>query len=68
MLKKIEVKQLTVGMYVHELCSSWIETPFWQKSFMLDDAKELKKIQETHIHEAWIDTSKGLDVDQDLLQ
>lgn len=68
MLKKIEVKQLTVGMYVHELCSSWIETPFWQKSFMLDDAQELKKIQETHIHEAWIDTSKGLDVDQDLLQ
>lgn len=62
MLKKIEVAQLRVGMYVQELCSSWIDTPFWQKSFMLNDFEELKKIQETRIRQAWIDTSKGLDV------
>ena len=62
MLKKIEVAQLRVGLYVQELCSSWIDTPFWQKSFMLNDFEELKKIQETRIRQAWIDTSKGLDV------
>lgn len=49
-------------MYVQELCSSWIDTPFWQKSFMLVDPEELKKIQATRIRQAWIDTSKGLDV------
>lgn len=62
MLKKIEIDQLRVGMYVQELCSSWIDTPFWQKSFMLVDPEELKKIQATRIRQAWIDTSKGLDV------
>jgi len=62
MLKKIEIDQLRVGMYVQELCSSWIDTPFWQKSFMLVDSEELKKIQATRIRQAWIDTSKGLDV------
>ncbi|MBC3909105.1 HD-GYP domain-containing protein [Undibacterium umbellatum] len=62
MLKKIEITQLRVGMYVQELCSSWIDTPFWQKSFMLSEAEELKKIQATRIRHAWIDVSKGLDV------
>lgn len=66
MLKKIEVRQLTLGMYVHELCSTWIESPFWKKSFLVEDAAELKKIQETNIHEAWIDTGKGLDVGQEM--
>ncbi|MFZ6844854.1 HD-GYP domain-containing protein [Undibacterium sp. RuTC16W] len=62
MLKKIEIKQLRVGMYVQELCSSWMDTPFWQKSFMIDDQNILTKVLSTKIKEAWIDTSKGLDV------
>ncbi|MFZ6872762.1 HD-GYP domain-containing protein [Undibacterium sp. Di27W] len=66
MLKKIEITQLRIGMYVQELCSSWIDTPFWQKSFMLSDREELKKIQATKIRHAWIDVSKGLDVLKDV--
>ena len=65
MLKKIEVTQLRLGMYVHELCGSWIDTPFWKKSFLLADQAELLEIQKTKIREAWIDTSKGLDVVQE---
>ena len=62
MLKKINVKQLREGMYIHELCSSWIDTPFWQTSFMLEDPSSLDKIRKSKIQEAWIDTGKGLDV------
>ncbi|MFZ6658673.1 HD-GYP domain-containing protein [Undibacterium sp. TJN19] len=62
MLKKIEITQLRVGMYVQELCSSWIDSPFWQKSFTVTDIDELRKIQSTRIRQAWIDTTKGLDV------
>lgn len=62
MLKKIAVSQLRVGMYVQELCSSWIDTPFWQKSFKLASQEEVNKIVASKIKEAWIDTSKGLDV------
>lgn len=49
-------------MYVQELCSSWMDTPFWQKSFMIDDQNILTKVLSTKIKEAWIDTSKGADV------
>ncbi len=62
MLKKIDVKELRLGMYVHELESSWINTPFWQKSFMLDDAATLATVRKTGILHAWIDTGKGLDL------
>ncbi|MDO8179426.1 MAG: HD-GYP domain-containing protein [Undibacterium sp.] len=65
MLKKIEVKYLREGMFVQELCSSWMDTPFWKKSFLLDDLAVLEKIRKTQILEVWIDTSKGADVLQD---
>ncbi len=64
-VKKIEVTQLRIGMYIHELCGSWIDTPFWKKSFILADPNELVEIQKTKIREAWIDISKGLDVYQE---
>lgn len=64
MLKKIEVAKLRVGMYVHELCGSWISTPFWKKSFLISDLDEVRQILKSGIREAWIDTDKGLDIDQ----
>lgn len=62
MLKKIEVVQLRNGMYIQELCSSWMSSPFWQKSFLIDSPDQIKKIKDAKIRHAWIDTSKGLDV------
>ncbi len=62
MLKRIEVKHLTLGMYLHEFCGSWMEHPFWRSRFLLQDPQDLARIRATEIHEVWIDTSKGLDV------
>ncbi|MDP2902365.1 MAG: HD-GYP domain-containing protein [Methylovulum sp.] len=62
MLKKIKVQDATVGMYVHEICSSWMDNPFWKKSFKLTKEKDLKALADHQIKEVWIDTSKGLDV------
>jgi putative nucleotidyltransferase with HDIG domain len=64
MLKKIQVKQLQIGMYVQELCGSWIETPFWKKSFAIDSQTDIEKILHSKIAEAIIDTDRGLDVDE----
>jgi HD-GYP domain-containing protein (c-di-GMP phosphodiesterase class II) len=59
MLKRIEVKQLRMGMY----CSSWINTPsFVKKSFLINDRNELDQIIDSGIKEVFIDISKGLDV------
>ncbi|MFZ6749722.1 HD-GYP domain-containing protein [Undibacterium sp. Ren11W] len=62
MLKKIKVKQLRLGMFIQELCGSWMASPFWQKSFLLDTQGALDKILKTSITEVVIDTAKGVDV------
>ncbi len=62
MLKKIKVEQLTVGMYLKELCGSWMEHPFWRTGFVLADPKDIKTILDSGIKEAWIDNAKGLDI------
>jgi HD-GYP domain-containing protein (c-di-GMP phosphodiesterase class II) len=65
MLKKIASKQLLVGMYIHELGSSWMEHPFWRKRFLLDDPNDIRHVIESGITEVWIDTTKGRDLPQD---
>jgi len=62
-LKKIHVGDVRIGMCVHEVCGSWMDHPFWKKSFMVADAGILKTLRECGIHEVWIDVSKGADVD-----
>ena len=62
MLKRIHVQQLSLGMYLHELCGSWMEHPFWRTRFLLEDPQDLLRIRETSIQEVLIDISKGLDL------
>ncbi|HEU0187832.1 MAG TPA: DUF3391 domain-containing protein, partial [Gallionellaceae bacterium] len=63
MLKKIHVQDVKEGMYLQEICGSWMDHPFWKKSFLLNDPKDIKTLNECGVHEVWIDTDKGLDVD-----
>lgn len=62
MLKRISVQHLSLGMYLHQFCGSWMDHPFWKAGFVLKDPKDLARIQGTGIHEVWIDISRGLDV------
>ena len=62
MLKKISVKQLTLGMHLKEFCGSWMEHPFWRTAFVLTDPKDIEAILASSIKEVWIDSTKGLDV------
>ena len=62
MLKRIHVQQLSLGMYLHELCGSWMEHPFWRTRFLLEDPQDLLRIREAGIQEVLIDISKGLDL------
>lgn len=65
MLKKIDVKQLSVGMYLKEFCGSWIDHPFWRNSFVITDPKDIERIRASKIQAVWIDCAKGLDVAPD---
>ncbi|HEX5358123.1 MAG TPA: HD-GYP domain-containing protein [Aquabacterium sp.] len=61
MLRKIPIQQLRIGMFVHEVCGSWLDHPFWRSSFKVQDARQLKQL--AVVREVIIDTAKGLDVD-----
>ena len=65
MLKKIHVKQLTLGMHIHELCGPWINHPFWRSKFVVTDPEDVRRVQESGVVELWIDSDKGLDVAPD---
>lgn len=62
MLKRISVEHLRPGMFIQELCGSWMEHPFWRTAFLLKDPGDITRIRESGIKEVWIDTHKGLDV------
>ena len=64
MRKKISVRDLRLGMFVEELCGSWMEHPFWRSAFLLTDPADLKSLQECDIQEVWIDSARGLDVER----
>jgi putative nucleotidyltransferase with HDIG domain len=61
-LKRICVDDLRQGMFVHELCGSWMDHPFWRTQFRLDDAADVARLKQCGLREVWIDISRGLDV------
>lgn len=62
MLKKISVEHLRLGMFLHEVCGSWLDNPFWRQKFLLDDPKDLQLIKTSSIKDVWIHIGKGADV------
>ncbi len=63
MLKKIKVNDIRLGMYIQEVCGSWMDHPFWKNSFKLTEDKDINTLKNCGVDEIWIDTSLGLDVD-----
>jgi HD-GYP domain-containing protein (c-di-GMP phosphodiesterase class II) len=62
MLKKIDISQLKVGMFVHDMSCNWIDHPFMRNRLLLSSDEEIRKICEAGIHDITIDTGRGLDV------
>lgn len=62
MIKKIDINDLKIGMYIHDLNCDWMSHPFARNSFLLKTEADLKKICAAGVHELYIDSSRGLDV------
>lgn len=62
MLKKIDVRDLRLGMHLHAFEGAWVDHPFWRTRFVLQDIALIHKVHASGIREVWIDVSKGLDV------
>lgn len=63
MIKRIRSDQLRPGMYIHDLNCGWMEHPFAFNAFKVDDDKRVEQIVATGIRELYIDSSRGLDVE-----
>jgi HD-GYP domain-containing protein (c-di-GMP phosphodiesterase class II) len=62
MIKKANVAQLRVGMFVHDFNCGWLENPFFATQILLKSGREIEKIVSAGIHDLYIDTDKGLDI------
>ncbi len=62
MIKKICIKELTVGMFIQDFNCSWIDHPFFTNSLIISNDTTLQKVIAAGIRELYIDTDKGLDV------
>jgi len=63
MLKRVPVSRLRIGMYVHELCGSWLDHSFWRSRFLIEQESHLARLRGSKVEWAWIDTDRGLDVE-----
>ncbi|TAN53875.1 MAG: HD-GYP domain-containing protein [Methylococcaceae bacterium] len=63
MIKKIKVQFLRTGMYVHDLNCDWMEHPFANNRFLVGE-HDIGRLNEWGIREVYIDTARGLDVDE----
>ena len=61
-VKKVDVSQLKVGMFLHDLSCGWMSHPFVRNRFLITSEAEIGKIIDARIHDVYIDTGKGLDV------
>lgn len=59
MIKTVPVAKLQLGMYIHEIHSSWLSHPFWKSSFLLEDPADLAKIRACGIKTISVDFSRS---------
>ncbi len=62
MIKKVKVKQLKSGMFVHDFNCGWMEHPFFFNSLLIKDDRTISKMLRYGISEVYIDTARGFDV------
>lgn len=62
MIKKIASNQLQVGMFISNLDASCLEHNFITSQFAVKDENIIQKIHTTGIKHLYIDTSKGIDI------
>lgn len=64
---KIDVAQLTIGMYVIELDRPWTETSFLFQGFRISQQEEIRLLQEACKH-VWVDSQRTVGVKQQIIE
>ncbi|MDI3491537.1 MAG: cyclic di-GMP phosphodiesterase [Thauera sp.] len=64
MIKLIPIEKLQPGMYIHDLNCGWMEHNFLRNRFAVKSDEDVTKVRELGVHEIYIDTAQGLDVEE----
>ena len=59
MKSRIPTSALQVGMFIDSMDGSWWLNPFWKRSFLVSNAKQLAQLAESGIEWVVIDDSRG---------
>ncbi len=59
MLKDVDVSDLKVGMYIHDLGRSWLRHPFASSHFKVSSPEQIRKLRDSGICSITIDTAKS---------
>ncbi|MTW22106.1 HD-GYP domain-containing protein [Allochromatium palmeri] len=62
MIKKINVEDLRVGMYIHDLNCGWLDHSFLRRRFQIKSDSNIERIRSLGVHDLYIDTDKGADL------
>ena len=61
MIKRIGIRELRPGMYVHDLNCSWVAHPLYPTRFRVKTDKEIEKLVELGVSSVYIDSAMGDD-------
>jgi len=64
MIKLMPIEKLQPGMYIHDLNCGWMEHNFLRNRFAVKSDEDVTKVRELGVHEIYIDTTQGLDVEE----
>lgn len=64
MIKLIPIEKLLPGMYIHDLNCGWMEHNFVRNRFPVKSSEIVDKVRALGVHELYIDTSRGLDLEE----
>jgi hypothetical protein len=59
-LKKVPLKDLSVGMYVHDVGRRWFNHPWAKKSRLITSKQEIEQLREYGIDEVIVDEARGV--------
>ncbi len=64
MIKKVKVDDLRPGVFIHDFNRGWFKHPFISNKIRIKNYWMIEKIKEYGITEVYIDTNRGLDIQE----
>lgn len=62
MLRRIDVSEVELGMFIQRLEGNWFSHPFWRRRFVLSDASDIEALRRSEVRGVIIDESRGKSV------